>query len=234
MKVDEFISKLKLAQQCKTLYVKSSFGSPLTPNNKTRLKKLNSYNTRSDRIGYINNASSDTFGFDCVCLIKGVLWGWSANAAHPYGGAIYKSNDVPDINADSFISKCDKVSSDFSDVKVGEVLWMPGHVGVYVGNGLCIECSPAFKNCVQYTWVNNIKEIKNSNKMNARTWKRHGIIPWVEYNNKIVIKKTEVNIAKEVIAGKWGNGLTRRKKLKEAGWDYKTIQKLVNEMLKKK
>ena len=41
-------------------------------------------------------------------------------------------------------------------------------------------------------------------------------------------------IAKEVIAGKWGNGLTRRLKLTKAGYDYKTIQKLVNEILKTK
>ena len=35
------------------------------------------------------------YGFDCVCLIKGVLWGWSGNAAKPYGGAAYASNAFP-------------------------------------------------------------------------------------------------------------------------------------------
>ena len=37
----------------------------------------------------INSASSDTFGFDCVCLIKGILWGWNGNLNHVYGGATF-------------------------------------------------------------------------------------------------------------------------------------------------
>lgn len=45
-------------------------------------------------------------------------------------------------------------------------------------------------------------------------------------------KKTDKAIAKEVIAGKWGNGSERKKKLTEAGYDYSAIQKLVNEMIK--
>lgn len=39
-------------------------------------------------------------------------------------------------------------------------------------------------------------------------------------------------IARQVIAGKWGNGTTRKTKLTEAGYDYKEIQRIVNEMLK--
>lgn len=44
-------------------------------------------------------------------------------------------------------------------------------------------------------------------------------------------KKTVTQIAKEVIAGKWGNGETRKKKLKAAGYDYDKVQKKVNELL---
>lgn len=45
-------------------------------------------------------------------------------------------------------------------------------------------------------------------------------------------KKSNAAIAKEVIAGKWGNGETRKKKLKAAGYDYNAIQKEVNKLLK--
>lgn len=45
-------------------------------------------------------------------------------------------------------------------------------------------------------------------------------------------KKTNEEIAREVIAGKWGNGTVRKKKLKDAGYNYSVIQKLVNKMLK--
>ena len=46
-------------------------------------------------------------------------------------------------------------------------------------------------------------------------------------------KKSVTEIAKEVIDGKWGSGSTRKKKLTEAGYDYDTVQKKVNELLKK-
>ena len=34
----------------------------------------------------INAASADTFGFDCVCLIKGLLWGWCGDKSKTYEG----------------------------------------------------------------------------------------------------------------------------------------------------
>jgi N-acetylmuramoyl-L-alanine amidase len=43
--------------------------------------------------------------------------------------------------------------------------------------------------------------------------------------------KSNEDIAKEVLLGKWGNGLTRKSKLKKAGYDYKAIQKIVNKLL---
>lgn len=44
--------------------------------------------------------------------------------------------------------------------------------------------------------------------------------------------KSDETIAKEVIAGKWGNGEQRKKKLKAAGYDYEKIQAIVNKLLK--
>lgn len=45
-------------------------------------------------------------------------------------------------------------------------------------------------------------------------------------------KKTVDQIAHEVIDGKWGNGETRKKKLKTAGYDYTAVQARVNALLK--
>lgn len=47
-----------------------------------------------------------------------------------------------------------------------------------------------------------------------------------------VTKKSVDEIAREVIAGKWGVGLNRKRKLTEAGYNYSEIQKRVNEILK--
>lgn len=44
-------------------------------------------------------------------------------------------------------------------------------------------------------------------------------------------KKSITEIAKEVIAGKWGNGTDRKKRLVSAGYDYNTVQSEVNRLL---
>jgi LysM repeat protein len=44
-------------------------------------------------------------------------------------------------------------------------------------------------------------------------------------------KKSVAVIAQEVIAGKWGTGSTRKKRLEAAGYDYDAVQKKVNEIL---
>ena len=44
-------------------------------------------------------------------------------------------------------------------------------------------------------------------------------------------KKTVAELAKEVIAGKWGNGSERKKKLEAAGYDYDAVQAEVNKQL---
>lgn len=55
----------------------------------------------------------------------------------------------------------------------------------------------------------------------------------VVYTGKnTVVKKTVTELAKEVIAGKWGNGLDRKNRLTAAGYDYTAVQNKVNELLK--
>ena len=48
---------------------------------------------------------------------------------------------------------------------------------------------------------------------------------------KPVLKSVDT-IAAEVMAGKWGNGDTRKKALTEAGYDYAAIQAAVNKLVK--
>jgi len=125
------------------------------------------------------NQNPPVYGFDCVCLIKGVLWGWNGNASKTYGGAGYAVNGVPDIGADTMITKCSGVSTDFSKIVPGEAVWLKGHIGVYIGGGKVIECTPAFKNCVQVTACLNIGAISG---MNGRKWTKHGKLPYITYD----------------------------------------------------
>ncbi len=81
MKAKEFVDKLvNIARNYKTLYVMGCFGAPMTEANKRRYTQNHPYNKQAARTAMINAASADTFGFDCVCLIKGVLWGWNGDA----------------------------------------------------------------------------------------------------------------------------------------------------------
>lgn len=45
-------------------------------------------------------------------------------------------------------------------------------------------------------------------------------------------KKSNEEIADEVIAGKWGNGDERKRRLTEAGYDYNAVQAIVNQKVK--
>ena len=167
-----------VATNHKSLYVMGCFGAPMTEENKERYTANHEYNKRPHRKQMIEAASADTFGFDCVCLIKGLLWGWEGDTGHIYGGADYGSNGVPDIGTEQIIDVCKDVSNDFTKIDVGELLWMKGHVGIYIGDGLCVECTPAWLNRVQITAVHNMGR---KDGYNGRIWVKHGKLPYVAY-----------------------------------------------------
>lgn len=181
MKVNDFLDKIKKLPSCKTLYVMGGWGQPLTASNKSRLITEHSYNQNADRKALINAASADTFAFDCVCMIKAILWGFSFDTSKANGGAVYASNGVPDINADQMIGKCSGVSTSFKNIEPGEVVWKTGHIGVYIGDGLAVECTPAWKDRVQITAVENIGK---KSGYNSRVWTKHGKLPYVDYTKE--------------------------------------------------
>lgn len=216
----------RAATQFKTLYIRGCFGAPMNDSNKKRYTNNHAYNKEESRTKKILAASPNTFGFDCVCFIKGLLWGWEGDTGHVYGGAAYQSNGVPDITADSMIKMCKEVSEDFASVSVGEAVWIPGHIGIYVGDGMAVECTHRWQDGVQLTAVHNIAPISG---MNGRSWKKHGKLPWITYDAYVQEVSDSVAdavtiLAKEVIAGKFGNGEARKEKL------YRLIQDRVNEL----
>lgn len=187
----------EIATKYKTLYVHGCFGTPLRDDFISYYLTNTSYNSQPERQRMIKNASDDTFGFDCVNLIKGVLWGWKGDKGNRYGGAVYKTNGVPDINADMMIKQCSGVSKDLSKIEIGEALWMQGHIGIYIGDGLAVECTPKWENKVQITSVN-----RTISGYNRRDWTSHGKLPYVSYTGS----------AEEV-----GSGTSSEKKSFEVG-----------------
>ena len=193
----EFVEKaLDVAKNYKTLYVNGCFGAPLTLTNKTRFIGKNKFNNGLARKAKILAASADTFGFDCVCLIKALLWGWSGDQKAQYGGAKYASLGVPDIDTEGMIAVCRNISTDFSKISIGEVLWLPGHIGIYIGDGKCVECTPSWKDGVQITDVLNI-----TGNGTGHRWMKHGKLPYVEYVSEAVpkVERTVLETGNDIV-----------------------------------
>lgn len=215
MKASNFVYILKkIATEHKTVYAWGMFGTPITKSTVTGKAKQYPYWYTDSKINSIfapiYRTSSLVWGFDCVGLIKGVLWGWSGDKSKACGGAVYASNEVPDISADAMINRCTSVSSNFNSIAVGEFLWMKGHCGIYIGDGQVIESSPKWENGVQVT---NIE---------ARNWLKHGKLPYIEYDVKEKAEgvKRIVNIELTVLQnGSKGNEVkTLQRLLKALGY----------------
>lgn len=157
----------------KTMYILSCFGAPMNEKNKARYAKAD-----PKRAAEIMAADADTFGFDCVCFIKGLFWGWCGDVNHVYGGAEYKSNGVPDMSADAMIKACTDVSDDFSAIVPGELVWLPGHVGIYVGDGLAAESTFEPVSGVQ---LQAVLPMGVKAGYPATGWVKHGKLPWISY-----------------------------------------------------
>lgn len=207
MKVNNFVSKLyEIATTTITVYAWGMFGSPITKTIVTgKARQYPSWYTDTRLKGVFTplyGRNPPAWGFDCIGLIKGVLWGWEGDTSKSYGGATYASNGVPDVSADTMISRCSDVSADFNNISIGEYLWMKGHCGIYIGDGLVVESSPKWRNGVQIT------------DLKARKWLKHGKLPWVEYS----VKEVKNTVSIELTVLQKGS----------KGKQVKTLQRLLN------
>lgn len=178
---------LDIAKNYKTIYGMGTWGWLVTKQAIERKTKESSWwtTTRANNISKV--IDKGYFMFDCIGLIKGILWGWNGSNKI-YGGAGYNINGVPDVNTEGMLAKCNSVTTDFSKLEIGSYLWMSGHCGIYIGDGLCVECTPAWTNNVQITAVENIGK---KSGYNSRKWTKHGKMPYITYE-KEKLKEYEV------------------------------------------
>ena len=187
------------------------FGTPISKSSVTgKAKQYPSWYT-SQKISSVFTPIYDKgfWGFDCIGLIKGVLWGWNGDASKTYGGATYASNGVPDISADAMINQCKNISTDFNRIELGEFVWMKGHCGVYIGSGQVVESSPKWKNGVQIT------------SLRDREWLKHGKLPYIEYDVTAVVvevKRTNIELTVLQIGNKGNEVKTLQRLLKSLGY----------------
>lgn len=189
-------------------------------------------------------ADINAWGFDCLVMPKSILWGWCADRTDRHGGAEYGSHGVYDDTEDQLIERCEPV--DFGHLVPATLLYMKGHVGIYVGSvtingveGNVIESTTDGDSCVQLTTMlpdggRYIGDVR------CNSWERAGLLPYLEYN---VIEPdmedgpepvayehpasgpeslTVADIIDMIIAGEFDNGAERKEKL------YRFFQDLVN------
>lgn len=151
---------------------------------------------------------------DCCGLIKACLNAETPGAPAPY----VKEND---LSAKGYYDQgCDikgKLDGTFVP-HVGQLIFKVNnnnvicHVGIYAGNGKVIEAKGH-----QYGVIES--DFNSS-------WKYWGQCKFVTDDTSQLLSNYEV--ANEVINGKWGNGQDRYDRLRNAGYDPKAIQDLVN------
>lgn len=175
---------LDIAGNRKTAYMLGPWGWPATSKMIARATTQGG-NAKTNRqwLAKANAIKDQGFLFDCVGLIKGILWGWSGDLSRTYGGAGYACNGVPDYDAKQMIDHCLEVSTDFSTIVPGEAVWLDGHIGGYVGGGVVVESTPMWQGGVQKsTLLNTAVTRLIPRTAGGRRWTKHGKLPWVDYS----------------------------------------------------
>ncbi len=99
---------------------------------------------------------------DCVGMIKGYLWSENAWSAPKY-------NVSQDVSANGMYAKCKERGSISTMPEIpGILVFMSGHVGIYIGDGKVIEARGFHYGVVE-------------TKLSERPWTSWGKCPWITY-----------------------------------------------------
>ena len=129
---------------------------------------------------------------DCLNTIKALLNGYNIynNTVGYYQKDLSNTGDVTEAG---LLSKCTEVSTDFTQIAKGELLYMKGHVGSFVGltkrNGKeynVIECTKSFGGGIVYSYV-DFDGTRRSHKAGVKNgkWVSHAkMTQWLSYEQK--------------------------------------------------
>lgn len=170
------------------------------------------------------------WGMDCVGLIKLILWGFDpAKTGKLRGGAKYCAYGVGDMNETEMIRRCRKVSTSFAGIKEGEAVWLPGHIGIYIGRGLVCECTPRWKNGVQITALGNLGGKKG---YETRTWVKRGCLPWVDYSDAKAA--SHIDAARTEVKAEYMKAPSRTVTYGDTGNDVMRLQTIYDRMIERR
>lgn len=137
---------------------------------KEQKNKANAY-----RLGGIGRYENGVRIFDCVGLIKCFIW-------HDYSSsnASYYGKTCPDKNETGFFNEAtEKGTIDTIPEIPGLMVYQPGHIGVYLGNGQVIEATAAFDKKIVITYF---KGNHPDTGYKRTTWAHWFKMPYLTYD----------------------------------------------------
>lgn len=132
------------------------------------------------------------------------------------------------VENDAYVPKAgDVIFYDWDDSGEGDNTGYADHVGIVE------KVSGSTITLIEGNYSNAVK--RRTIQVNARYIRGYGVPKYdsdeTASSTPTTGKKSIETIAKEVIAGQWGNGDARKNALVNAGYDYSAVQKKVNELL---
>ncbi len=165
-------------------------------------------------------------------------------------GLVPKDSLILELHLDSSTNKSAKgghviINADFKADKYDERLatmistMFPGRSQIIVGRtdlanvNRAAECGYNYRlmECCFISNADDIKKFNASLDLIAKEILKCFDIAVIE-SKPTVAKKSNTEIAKEVLAGKWGNGSARKDNLTKAGYNYAEVQAEVNKLVK--
>lgn len=217
------VNHCKWALHSKTKYMWGGIMRTITPEYIKLLSGIPAYKEQypASRINNLNEfVGKGYYGCDCVGLIKSYYWSGNLNGGG--GSKYYGKPGFPDVNAHGMYNAATVKGSIGTLPNIaGLILYSKTnpHVGVYIGNGMVIECTLSKRgDGVVMSHVNDFK------------WEQWFECPYISYAPITSIDE----IANQVIRGEWGVGNARKERLTKAGYEYDKVQRRVNEILRGK
>ena len=167
--------------------------------------------------------------YDCS---SAVITAWqTAGVPVKSAGATYTGNMYSAFKKCGFVDVTQSVNLKTGSRLVrGDVLLnRRSHTAMYIGSGQIVQAAINEKR----TTTGGSPGDQNGKEFLVRSYYNY---PWdyvLRYSETAekIHKKTDADIAREVIRGLWGNGSDRIRRLRKAGYNPGEIQKIVNKMI---
>lgn len=154
-----------------SVYIYGSFGNKVTNSFcNSKYRQYPKVNTQARTTKYKQLCDGKHYAFDCVGLIKSYYWGG-------FGKTKYNSSN--DVSANGMYNKA-KVKGNISTMdksKIGLLVQMDGHIGIYIGNDEVIESTISHSHSKLSHGLGGVCKTK----LSARKWTHWLECPYITY-----------------------------------------------------